>query len=243
MKLPKKIDPCPIIGAVVELRFETSLIPDAVFGVIYNSIKHDYSNNPEGLPILQLPEVVRFNDPKLIYAAHYKVEKDNFVLKIGPKVISLNITAYNGWKNFYSEMEDIITKLKELNIITKINRLGIRVTNFFSKKIIDKINFKVSLNQKEITENLLFRTEFYDNSSNFSSILQISDSVQILKNNESIEGSVIDIDVFSENSESLVDFFNNYETLLNTAHNVEKKLFFTLLEKKFLESLNPVYED
>ena len=36
MKIPKRINPCPIIEAIVEIRFEANIPPDAVFGVIYN---------------------------------------------------------------------------------------------------------------------------------------------------------------------------------------------------------------
>lgn len=51
MELPKKIDPCPIVDAIIEIRFSTNIHPSAVFGVIYNEFKDKYPT-VEKLPIL-----------------------------------------------------------------------------------------------------------------------------------------------------------------------------------------------
>ena len=88
MKLPKLIDPCPIIEAIIEIRFESKLISDAIFGVIYNSVKETFPKT-ENLPILQIPENIRINDPNLKYNPYYSLLNNNFILQIGPKVVSL----------------------------------------------------------------------------------------------------------------------------------------------------------
>ena len=63
-KLPISIDPCPIIEAIFEIRFESSFPGDAIFGIIYNCFKDEYQT-VEQLPILQLPAAVRTQDPAL----------------------------------------------------------------------------------------------------------------------------------------------------------------------------------
>ena len=65
MSLPRNIERCPIIDALVEIRFETALNPNAVFGLIYGALMNDYPGKVENLPILQVPEAVRKNDPAL----------------------------------------------------------------------------------------------------------------------------------------------------------------------------------
>jgi uncharacterized protein (TIGR04255 family) len=67
IQLPKKISPCPITEAIVELRFESDIPNDAVFGIVYQDFKTDYPVL-EDLPILQLPESIRKQDKAL----HYK---------------------------------------------------------------------------------------------------------------------------------------------------------------------------
>ncbi|MCE2887858.1 MAG: TIGR04255 family protein, partial [Pseudanabaena sp.] len=75
--IPKKITPCPILQAVVELRFETVLPSDAVFGILYSLLSSQY-NTFEKLPILQIPEILRSQDPNLRYQPAYKLIDDNF---------------------------------------------------------------------------------------------------------------------------------------------------------------------
>lgn len=62
---PKKISPCPIVEASVEIRFTSEVLPDAIFGIIYQAFKDEFSSKPEKLPILQLPEQIRSMDRNL----------------------------------------------------------------------------------------------------------------------------------------------------------------------------------
>jgi hypothetical protein len=41
MKLPVSISPCPIVESVTEVRFETTVPEDAVFGLVYQALKAD----------------------------------------------------------------------------------------------------------------------------------------------------------------------------------------------------------
>jgi len=66
MSIPKKITPCPIIDSTIELRFQTSVEPGAVFGIVYNAFKKEYPN-VEKMPILNVPEQIRLVDPNLIH--------------------------------------------------------------------------------------------------------------------------------------------------------------------------------
>ena len=89
MQLPKVISPCPIIEAIVEVRFDASIPSDAIFGVVYNEFKNDFPKKPESLPITQLPEQIRNNEPNLLYKPHYRLSDSTFLLHVGQKVISI----------------------------------------------------------------------------------------------------------------------------------------------------------
>jgi uncharacterized protein (TIGR04255 family) len=121
MKIPKRINPCPIIEAIVEIRFESGMPPDAVFGVLYNEFKSAYKK-VEKLPILQLPEIVRAKDINLRFQPHYKLIQDDFLLQIGPSVLSIvNVNEYVGWNNFSSRIRDILSILSRHSTTTKDN--------------------------------------------------------------------------------------------------------------------------
>ena len=234
MKLPKKIDPCPIIDALVEIRFSTSIHPNAVFGLIYNTIKSDFEN-VENLPILQLPEAIRSSDQNLKYKPHYKVISKDIVVQIGPNVISISsYPEYIGWSAFSSKIYDILSKIKAVDIITEIHRIGTRYINFFEEDIYKNINLNIHLNDEQINyKNTVIRSEF--DQGKYKSTLQIANNA----NNNGRVGSIIDIDTFIITD--IKHFFNNMEDFINNGHKKEKQLFFSLLKNEFLETLNPQF--
>ncbi len=66
MKLPKRLKRNPILEAIAEVRFLSSVPNDAVIGLVFSSVQ-DIFGKPENLPILQLPAALREADPNLKY--------------------------------------------------------------------------------------------------------------------------------------------------------------------------------
>ncbi|HOX74846.1 MAG: TIGR04255 family protein [Candidatus Methanofastidiosum sp.] len=234
MKLPLKISPCPIVEALLEIRFTTVIHPDAVFGLFYNALKSDFPK-VDNLPILQIPDALRATDPNLKYKPLYKISNKDFVVQIGSDVFSINsMPDYFGWSIFSERIFDVLHRIEELKIINSINRLGIRYINFFEGNIFDNINLKICINDEGINyKNTVIRTEMAQDT--FISTLQIANNIS----NKKQFGSIIDIDTFKDND--LTDFFRVKETLINDGHSKEKELFFNLLKEDFLSKLNPEY--
>jgi len=236
MKLPKKITPCPIIDSLLEIRFKTSIPHDAVFGIVYNSFKASYKKH-EPLPILQLPEPVRRTDPNLKFQPYYRISNDNFVIQIGPNVITISsFPQYVGWLNFQEEIKKFIISLNSLSIVEEVNRIGLRVVNFFSGIDIfknSKISIKIS-DEKIGLINTLFRTE-YSHENSIKSTLNITNNASI---NLKI-GSIIDIDTFLEKAQTLTG--DSIVTEIDRIHHLEKIIFFSLLKDEFLSQFNPEY--
>lgn len=69
MKVPEFLGVNLIIDANIELRFDTNVFPNAVFGMLYNEFK-TYYDKVERLPILQIPEQLLETDPNFKYKAH-----------------------------------------------------------------------------------------------------------------------------------------------------------------------------
>ena len=234
MKLPKTINPCPIIDALLEIRFSTKIHPNAVFGLIYNVLKDDFTK-VENLPILQLPDVVRATDPNLKFKPQYKISNSNFVVQIGTDVLSISsFPRYVGWDDFSKMIFSVIEKVEEIKIINNVNRLGIRYINFFQNNVFDVINLRTCINEETINyKNTVVRTEIEHE--DFISTLQIANNAL----NKDQFGSVIDIDTYKVTG--LERFFTEKEEIIISGHNKEKELFFSLLNEKFLSSLNPEY--
>lgn len=241
MPIPKNISPEPILEAVVEFRFESSLPPDAVFGVIYSTIKDGFKK-PEQLPIIQLPERIRANDPNLKYQPLFSLSsKDNLHFRIGPRVLTFsNTPPYVSWIIFSQFVNGVINKIDKGEIFAKPERIGIRYVNFFKYSILDKINASLSICDTPILDKLTnIRTEIPDG--DYLKIIQIANNVTIQNPNYSGLGSLIDIDcIFSFEGKNL-DFSSVYSKILDEAHAKVETQFFTLLKQDLINQLNPKY--
>jgi len=240
LKLPKKITPCPIIESIIEIRFDSAIPPDAIFGVVYNSFNKVFPNKPENLPILQIPAQIRNNDPNLLYKPHYRLSNDTFLFLVGPKSISLiNKGEYVGWSIFSPKIVECFQKIKEIQIIKNTKRFGLRYINFFEKlNIYNEMNLKLSLNEDSLTGNkTVIRTSLPKGE--FTSRLQISNDSKIEHNDTKKHGSIIDIDLYlEEDGSSIIDRF---DSILEDAHNREKEIFFSFFKEEFLKKFNPEY--
>ena len=237
-KLPVSINPCPIIEAIFEVRFESSLPDDAIFGIVYNQFKDEFQQ-VEQLPVLQLPAAIRNQDPNLKFTPHYKIKKDNFIIQIGPKVFSLaNLKDYCSWAKFSKKIHDTYNKLSELKLINKHYRTALRYINVFRDiNIFNKSNLKIVLNDELINDNKInFSSEFpYEYG---ASNLKLINHAEAAIENQVVKGSIIDIDTNVE-----INKFDSFQDAIECAHHAEKTLFFDLLGNEFLLSLNPVYEE
>lgn len=237
--LPKKISPCPIIEAAIEVRFSSAVLPDAIFGIIYQEFKDEFSGKAGKLPILQLPEPIRSIDPGLKYQPYYKLIDSNLIFQIGPRVASLsNIKEYMGWQTFSKKIKGTFLKLEKLKIIKSVERLGIRYINFFKGDIFNNIDLTIVLNGKPLeTLKTTLKAEMQED--NFINVLQIANKAQVKVQDGTMTGSVIDINTISKDVGGI--FFEEMENLLEKGHNFEKKLFFSLLKKEFLNTLDPEF--
>ena len=242
MQIPNKITPCPILEAIVEIRFDPESPDDAIFGIIYNQFKESFPKT-EKLPILQIPDQIRSRDPNLIYKPHYKLIKENFVVQVGPRIFSLvNIKGYSGWDKFSQEIKEVFELLSKLQVIKEIKRLGLRYVNLFENlNIYEKSNLKLALKDEAIVEypiNLTARIP----SNEFVNQLVMVNHANVAVDNVTYAGSLIDIDTNLEPfPESAKTNLYEFMDIIERAHEEEKKLFFSLLEEDYLKTLNPEY--
>ncbi|OGP14016.1 MAG: hypothetical protein A2052_06255 [Deltaproteobacteria bacterium GWA2_54_12] len=237
MPLPSKISPCPIDDAAIELRFDAAIPYDAIFGLVYNSLKDKYPE-VEKLPILQVPEDIRIKDPNLIYKPYYAMKNDNLQCLIGPRTIAVSHVQneYLGWDKFLPSVLEIFKIVEQLKIVKRVEKLGMRYVNFFNFNIYEKINLNIHMGDRRLADYpTYFRTEM--KSGKYTSALQVANNATHTA--KKMTGSIIDIDVTLEDFGE--DFFERKQSILNEAHLKEKELFFELLKPEFIKTLNPEY--
>lgn len=238
MKLPSRLDPCPIIEALVEIRFETNFPHDAVFGLLYNSIKDKYSVVSK-LPVADIPEQIRNSDMSLQFSPHYKLQSDKYICQVGPKVLTVNcLEPYSGWDEYFEEIKYIISKFKMTGVPSKVTRLGVRYINFFMANIFEHINIKIVFEGARIGEGeSILKFDFH--SGEFISTLHVASGVRRIKQHITLVGSIVDIDTHAEFPEMVFD--EQLFSLIDSGHQIGKDLFFRLVTDELVGLYNPVY--
>ncbi len=241
MKLPEKISPCPIVESIVEMRFNTTLPLDAVFGMVFTAVR-DRFPTVENLPILQLPEAIRDQDPNLRYKPHYRLKGDTFLLNVGPRVVSvINPGEYAGWEKFFTEIKEVVLRFEPLSIADRILRLGVRYVNFFEDiDIYDKIKLRIDLDNEPFQSKQKTFRALMDKPP-FTSSLQLVNNSQLSIEGYMRNGSVLDSDNFIEDECGIP--MSKLQQLIDEGHSLEKRIFFELLEDDFLRSLKPIYKE
>ncbi len=238
-----KIDKCPIIESVFEIRFQSVYPQEAVFGIFFQNISSVFKDaNLIKLPIMQLPEAVRLSDPNLKYQAHHRLQKENQSISLGPQVLILSIQKpYMGWLKWNSFIKKVLEALTINNVFKKIERTGLRYINVFEEEIFSIANIQINLiNNVLNTQSTSLKTEIIDD--DIVKIINILNKVNIKHNNKNFIGSMLDIDIISNFSLNNNEFNDEMDSILKISHDKEKELFFNLLKDDFLESLNPHYE-
>jgi uncharacterized protein (TIGR04255 family) len=228
----------------MEVRFVTNFNDDAVFGIIYNQLKEEFSS-VVNLPVQELPPQIRKADPRLTYIPHYRLINNfnpNVLIQIGPKVFSIAVVnEYPGWVIFNSYIKKYLSKLKESQIVQVVNRFSLRYMNFFpNKNILQNSELKIQLSDQMLNSlNCNLKVELQDQE--FLNVLQVS-SVATRQYGDTIEnGSIIDIDTSCE--KQMTGFLDDFESQMKRCHDIEKNLFFKVVSSDYLKSLNEVTYD
>src|SRR6266480_1902649 len=105
-RLPIKIDPCPIVEAILEIRFVTSESWATLPGLLFTRIRERYPEQ-KNLPLAQIPEEMRRHEPTFTYQPLIQfLSHSDFLIQFGPRVVSLVAKSkeYTGWSALESEM-------------------------------------------------------------------------------------------------------------------------------------------
>jgi len=238
IKIPKRIAPCPIETATVEFRFSTDWNVERLRDAVYSRVKDQYPPFEE-LPIKRIPQEIIEQEDALRYQPYYQARTSSLVLLLGVRMISvINSAPYLGWKTFQSECLKIWNMVQELGAVQEIERLGLRYVNIFEDiEIFSKTSISPTLHLEFsgfTQKTSYFRTFFRRDT--FGCLLQVSN--ELTEPQHQRNASLIDIDV-SLDKEHLQNSI--ITEALDSAHTIEKELFFGLLQPEFLNTLNPEY--
>lgn len=236
--LPKKISPCPISEAIIEIRYESDSPGEAVFGMIYSEFRRDFPESRKQ-PTLQIPEQIRRTDPNLMYLPEYHLVSGDFMLLVGQRSFALAVTReYCGWSELSRKADEVFERLHQLEFIRTVTRIGLRYINVFGFDILTRSTLRLIRGDSPLdsrSSQIVAQIPAGD----FENTLRVANGAVVRTGPDIVGDSIIDIDVSS--ATDLSGFFGRRKLILDAAHHEEKKLFFSLLTGDYLASLNPEY--
>jgi uncharacterized protein (TIGR04255 family) len=238
--LPRSISPCPILEAIIEIRFVPGRPWDHFPGLFAEKFGDQFPRE-EDTGIAQLPLAIREKDPQLSFLPYRRFIGEEFTLQVGPRVVGLGTRrgAYPGWAKFAETMVQVMDGISKMRIIREANRVGLRYIDFFDFDIFEQLTLNLFVAENELrTPETGVSTVVFQ--SPFRQLLQINNSVTVAIGDGSLaKGSVLDIDTSLD--EKIPDIFTGGSAIFEKAHAAEKRLFFGLLTPRYLTSLNPQY--
>lgn len=245
--LPKKLNKEPLIDAVFEVRF-ASTIPASVIlpGVLYNRLSGN--KNIEALPISQLPKPIRDADPNLKFAPLSRVDWGQFFINIGDFSVSISSKyPYAGWANFRPAIIDVMGILFDSNVVQTLERYSIKYVDMIpssdDQQKVSMINCNVTLaDHKLVKEPFQLRIEIPRDG--FINAVNIASSAQaVLHDGTKREGLIVDVDTFAiQDNISMQMLLDGFTAKLESIHQTNKAMFFDCLTDETMKSLEPVYE-
>jgi uncharacterized protein (TIGR04255 family) len=238
-RLPERIDPCPIVEAVLEIRFVTAESWSVLPGLLYSRIRERYPEKIE-LPISQIPEEVRRRDPAFTYLPLVQFLGKDFLIQFGPRVVSLvtKPNAYSGWSAIRAELQWLVEQIQAASFIAEGERLGVRYIDFFKGNVFPHLLiggqvFEKPLRTSELSLAAVFRR------APFTARLNVTNGAVVTQGEQSRVGSIFDLDVWAGSLD--FDLFTDGIQRFDEAHALVKGIFFSLLKPEFLTTLHPTY--
>lgn len=239
-RLPSRIDPCPIVEAIFEARFVSPQPWATMPGLLFAQIRNRYPEQ-KSLPVSQMPEEMRRQDPNLIILPLMQFLSESFLIQLGPRVVSLvtKPNAYPGWQAIEKELKWLLERLKEAGFVAETERISARYVDFFQGDVFKAFRLGLQINDKPLRGAQTDITTFLKRGS-LSVRLQATNAAIVATKDGPTAGSVLDIDAWFGPLDA--DIFGNGLERFAEAHYAIKGMFFGLIKPGFLSKLNPAYE-
>lgn len=239
-RLPVRINPCPIVEAVFEVRFN-SLVPWTTLpGMLYALIREKYPEQ-KLLPLAQMPEELRNQDPNLVNLPLLQFLGQEFLVQAGPRLVSLvtKTNEYPGWDAVRQELAWLMDRLRAAKVVRETERIGVRYIDFFPADVLSQFLLGVRVNEQPLTgAECTVATVLHKG--RLAIRLQLTNAAIVVIKDVPKKGTVLDTDGWFGALDANV--FDNGLERFGEAHETIKGLFFGLLRPEFLATLNPEYK-
>jgi uncharacterized protein (TIGR04255 family) len=244
--LPVKLAKEPLVDAVFEMRFDSTMPVASIWpGMLFSALPGEKSL--ESLPPVAIPKEIRDSDPNLAFVPLARLSIDDYWLIIGDRVFAVAAKLpYRGWESFKAAILKSFTIVLNTPFVTSVSRCSIKYVDILSGVPIapDRCyNLDLQLGGRSTESNdFHVRLGFVD--SGITHNLQIASMASTtLAAGDSLNGPLLDVDSVMEMSpEAPLDFLAQLGDRAQALHDSNKQLVFDCLSAEALEYLEPTYE-
>ncbi len=243
--LPVSLVNDTIVECVFEVRLSDShpsaanLLPGLVFGKLQRLFKRSLA-----LPIGQIPQAIRDQNPQLFYSATEALEGDHLRLMFGPRVLAVSFAKpYPGWSNVYPVILECVHTAFNTDLTGRPNRFSLKYINLLKQGRDDfdlsQTTLQLNLGSFQLRDQgRAVRAEILRN--DCLSTVEIVGGAQVsLPGHPEMTGVMLTVDTMKEYPQG--DYRTDLPQVLETLHTTEKEIFFGLLTADTLQRLGPRY--
>ncbi len=244
-QIPKRLKKEPLIEVLWQAQFDTAFpIGDVLAGILLAELRKTYANiQLRRLPAADIPPVITQVDPNLRFAAKIALNepKSSFVWQVGDQVITLNCRKpYVGWDRFKVSIQSLTGIVEDTRLIPLPKRHSLRYIDLLEGELADdltKLRLTLKLGDREIRNRVAMRLEIPN--AQCIHILHIVTGAQVRVGQDSLIGTVIDLETLSTEGPNSWDTLRGQLDLLHASSN---KLFFSqILTEETINQLEPEY--
>jgi uncharacterized protein (TIGR04255 family) len=236
MKHPVKISPDHLKETIVEIRYTSKVPFEVAIGLFFSKLDDSYTYSGLGSKLPSDMENInkitfRLEPGCIFYNDFIRVEclKNKFIFNATN--ISEDGPDYPGWSIYSQEITKILSNFESADVIQTYKWVGLRYISEYPDMNLQDISY---FSQSTTVPDGLRPTNFQSRQEYLKGNCRIILGLNQSETNGKVV-SLIDIDVIKDliNTKSLADLID----ILNTNHDLQKDVFFTLLNKTYFSTL------
>ncbi|MFC5498115.1 TIGR04255 family protein [Caenimonas terrae] len=246
MKLPTRLGKEPLIEAVFEVRFESTIdASDILPGLLHVALPGE--KRIERLPINELPKSLRDQDLQLSVQPLVRIFWNGFYIMVGERSLAISCTLpYPGWGKFNEAIVQALGHLRDSRIVTAITRYSMKYVDMIEGQNlganIDRVELSVQVGRHALKKEQ-FQLKVRIEQDDMFHIIDLGAPAHAKMHTGDVrEGLLVAIDSIVEGRMPLTQYMNGVEGRLKKLHTANKAMFFECLKPATIDYLEPTYD-
>jgi len=252
MKLPKKLLKEPLVDALFEVRFLTTVpaISGILPGMLLSALKPSWKEplQIERLQAAEIPSQMRINDPFLKYQPLFRMLGTSFMIFVGDWNVTVGCKLpYAGWGAFKPKIIEVMSALQSCGFVKELERYSMKYVDIVEQKTlfeqIQSANMEIRIGSHKLAAEP-FDVRLEIKQGEFTNLLHLAGQAQVtLPGGETRNGLLIDVDTIVDHRTADLDqFARELPDRLELIHTENKTRVFECLTPDAIEELGPVYD-